>query len=155
MLSIAHALTGAAIATNIHNPYISIPLILASHYILDAVPHWDAGTGLGNGTKSVKLAILHEIPDLALASILTLLFFPLPNQTPSTIYQIVKLPQVWGAFISLLPDFLETPRNFLHWEPKWLSPINRFHHSFHNSTPHMLNGLTPQFLLLILIWLTR
>jgi len=155
MLSIAHALTGAAIATNIHNPYISIPLILASHYILDAVPHWDAGTGLGNGTKSVKLAILHEIPDLLLAGILILLFFPLPNQTPSTIYQILKLPQVWGSFIALIPDFLEVPRNFFHWEPKWLSPINRFHHSFHNSTPHMLNGLTPQFLLLIIIWLTR
>ena len=155
MLSISHTLAGAAIAYHTQDPLIATPLILASHYLLDAVPHWDAGTGLSNGDKTVKSAILQEIPDLALSVILVLIFFPPSLDTFSSLSSIVQYAPFWGAFIALIPDFLEAPRNFLKWEPKWLSPINRFHHSFHNSIPRMLDGLAPQFLLLIMIWMTR
>lgn len=155
MLSISHTLAGAAIATHVHNPYLAIPLILASHYLLDAIPHWDAGTGLSNGDKSVHTAILHEIPDLLLSTILVLIFFPPLPSTFSSFSSIFSYPPFWGAFVALLPDFLEAPRNFLHWEPRWLTPINRFHHSFHHSIPRLLDGISPQLLLLMIIWLTR
>lgn len=40
MLITPHVLTGAAIATLIPIPYISIPLALGSHFLLDNIIHW-------------------------------------------------------------------------------------------------------------------
>jgi len=143
MLSISHAVTGAFIAVKIGNPVLAIPLILLAHYLEDAVPHWDIGTGLSSGAKSRSLVLVHGLLDLALAGILVLFMFH--GSTPS----------LWGAFIGLVPDFLEAPRNFLKYEPIWLRPLNRFHHSFHHSIPRMLDGLAPQFLLLALLYFFR
>jgi len=156
MLSISHALTGAYIATKIDSPWLSIPLILATHYLQDAIPHWDAGTGLTKGTKTRRNAFLQEIPDLLIALLLVLLLFPPNLEFTSNLPTIItNLAPLWGAFLGLLPDFLEAPRNFLGKEPRFLRPLNAFHHSFHHSIPRVIDGLAPQLLLLILIILTR
>ncbi len=149
MLSISHAAVGAFIAVKVANPALAVPLILLSHYLADAVPHWDAGTGLSKGGKSPSLAVKHEIVDLALAAVLVLAMFPLSSPLD------LSSPQIWGAFLALIPDILEAPRNFLKYEPSWLAPLNRFHHSFHHSIPRMLDGLTPQILLIICLWIFR
>lgn len=39
MIQSAHILTGAAIASIAPNPWVAVPAALASHYILDLVPH--------------------------------------------------------------------------------------------------------------------
>lgn len=155
MLSISHAVTGAFIATAVPNPALSIPLILAAHYLQDAVPHWDAGTGLSSGKKTIKSALLHEIPDLLLAALLVLLFFPLPFYNLSALPSYLTYPQVWGALLGILPDLLEAPRNFLRREPFFLRPLNKFHSLFHHSIPHVLAGLAPQVILLVLIWFLK
>ena len=41
MLETPHVAVGAAIAVAIPNPYLAIPLALASHMILDHTPHWN------------------------------------------------------------------------------------------------------------------
>jgi hypothetical protein len=150
MLSISHAVTGAALAVSIDNPFLSVPLVLLSHYLLDAVPHWDAGTGLTKGSKTPRLAILHELPDLFLAGLLVIVLFQLGRPMELS---VSSLAPYWGAFLGLLPDFLEAPRNFLKKEPSWLTPFNRFHHSFHHSIPRPLDGLAPQAVLLVFILL--
>ncbi|MFH2086036.1 MAG: hypothetical protein ABII21_04615 [bacterium] len=155
MLSISHAVTGAFIATKVTNPVIAIPLIFLSHYMEDAIPHWDAGTGLGKGVKSPRLALRHEYLDLVLAAIFVLLYFPLSSYDPSSLPSHLHDPQIWGAFLGLLPDFIEAPRNFWKYEPRWLKPINKFHQSFHHSIPRVLDGLAPQLLLLTLLWFLR
>jgi hypothetical protein len=152
MLSISHAVTGAFIAVKVGNPYVAIPLILLSHYLEDAVPHWDAGTGLGNGSKTRSMAIKHGLIDLALAGIVVLAFYP---QSFTSIPSLLASAPIWGAFFGLFPDFLEAPRNFLKYEPWFLKPLNKFHHSFHHSIPRMLDGLFPQLLLLLLLWLFK
>jgi len=155
MLSISHAVTGAFIATKVSNPYLAITLIIFSHYIEDAIPHWDAGTGLGSGKKTRLQAFIYGIMDLSLAGLIVLIYFPISS------FNILSLPshlldhQIWGAFLGLLPDFIEAPRNFLKFEPFWLRPINKFHGSFHHSIPRIPDGLAPQLLLLILIWIFR
>ena len=153
MLSVSHAVTGAFIAVKIGNPYLAIPLILLSHYLEDAIPHWDVGTGLSKGIKSPGDAIRHEYIDLVLAGFLVILFF---DPKLSLIHQpfLISAPY-WGAFFGLLPDFLEAPRNFWKWEPAWLKPINHFHNSFHHSIPRVLDGLAPQILLLSLLCFLR
>ena len=154
MLSISHAATGAFIAAKIGNPVLAVPLILASHYLEDAVPHWDAGTGLSKGLKTPGAAFRDEILDLALAGLLVLALFPMHPLSPIT-YSLFPLSPLWGAFFGLLPDFLEAPRNFWKTEPRWLRPLNKFHGRFHHSIPNVWAGLAPQVLLLGLIWVLR
>lgn len=156
MLSISHAVTGAFIAVKASNPILAIPLILLSHYLQDAIAHWDVGTGLSKGLKSRQSALTHEIFDLVLAAILIFLYYPsaFPTIQDSQL-TILNYAPIWGGFVGLVPDFLEAPRNFLKYEPAWLKPINRFHNSFHHSIPRMLDGLAPQFLLLVLLWIIK
>lgn len=156
MLSISHATTGAVIASRIGNPYIAIPLIVLSHYLEDAIAHWDAGTGLGSGKKTRRNAVTHGIIDLLLAGIIVLFFYPSTlNSILTSPALIFTLSPIWGAFFGLLPDFLEAPRNFLKYEPSWLRPINKFHNSFHHSIPRVIDGLAPQILLLFVLYLLR
>src|SRR5690349_18002835 len=106
MLSISHALTGAFIATKVHNPILAIPLVLASHYLEDWILHWDVGTGLSNGTRKKSTAIFLEVFDLLISFVLVYAWFQAGK--PSLNFD------AWlGAFFGLLPDFVEAPRNFL------------------------------------------
>src|SRR5262245_50011848 len=41
MTGINHVLTGAAIGLAVQNPWLAAPLALASHFVLDAIPHFD------------------------------------------------------------------------------------------------------------------
>ena len=43
MLITPHALTGAALAKMTNSFSLAIPIALASHYVLDAIPSWDVG----------------------------------------------------------------------------------------------------------------
>ncbi len=155
MLSIAHATTGAVLATSLPAS-VAVPVILASHYVFDAIAHYDAGTGLSSGKKTRKTALILGIIDLILAIVTIFLFYP---TLVSTLFMqpihFFSLPQVWGGLLGLLPDFLEAPRNFLKYEPAWLKPINKFHNLFHHSTPNILAGLAPQVILLTLLWIFR
>ena len=156
MLSISHAVTGAFIAVKVGNPLLAVPLILLAHYLEDAIPHWDAGTGLSRGVKTPGSAFRHEIIDILLAGLLVLVFFPdaIPHILNSKFY-ILNWSPIWGAFLGLFPDFLVAPRNFWKYEPPWLKSVNRFHGSFHHSIPRPLDGLAPQILLLALLWFLR
>ncbi|EKD43638.1 MAG: hypothetical protein ACD_72C00193G0001, partial [uncultured bacterium] len=75
MLSVSHAVTGAFIAAKLPHPALYVPLILASHYLEDWIPHWDVGTGLSNGTRKRSTAFILEIFDLAIALGLVYLFW--------------------------------------------------------------------------------
>lgn len=148
MLSISHTLTGAFIASKLGNPALYIPLTLASHYLEDWIPHKDVGTGLSTGRRKKSTAIILEFVELAVSVGLLYLFFQHGHVG-------VRWPIWIAAFFSLLPDFLEAPRNFLHWEPAFLKPFNDFHQMFHHSTFNWIVGLGPQVLLVVLIWLLR
>lgn len=148
MLSISHVATGAFIASKVAHPAIAFPLIFASHYIEDWIPHWDVGTGLSSGKRKKKDAVRMELVELAISFGIVYLFWHAGTGTvPWYIYL--------GGFVGIIPDFLEAPRNFWKWEPKWLKPINNFHGLFHHSTPNKLIGLLPQVVLLIGIFLLR
>ena len=135
--------TGAIIASAIPNPLISTPLILGFHYLEDFAIHWDAGTGLSSGRKQKSTTIKHGLIDLAFGFLFVYMFFQKDTHQ-------LNFVAWYGAFVALIPDFLEAPKNFFT-EPKFLRPFNRFHDLFHNSTPNMILGLTPQLILLFVI----
>ncbi len=148
MLSISHTLTGALIASKVGNPILYVPLVLASHYLEDWIPHWDVGTGLSNGTRKKSTAIKMEFIELGISAVLLFLFWQMGNS------QIMY--HVWfGAFVGLIPDFMEAPKNFLNMDP-WIFRLpNKFHHHFHGSIPSIPWGLTPQIILWVVIWFLR
>jgi hypothetical protein len=148
MLSISHSLTGAFIATKIPNFLVYTPLVMASHYLEDWIPHWDVGTGLSTGKRKRMTAIYLEFGELFISIALIYLFFQHGHST-------IQYHAWIGAFIGLLPDFLEAPRNFLKWEPGFLKPINNFHALFHHSTPDILFGLCPQVVTVAAIWFLK
>jgi len=148
MLSISHTLTGAFIASKLSHPALYIPLTLASHYFEDWIPHRDVGTGLSTGRRKRSTAILLEIGELFVSFALLFWFFQAGHSE-------IRWPIWIAAFVGLIPDFLEAPRNFLRWEPAFLKPFNDFHNQFHHSTMNNLVGLTPQIILVLAIWWLR
>ncbi len=56
MTATAHALVGGAIAASVPNPALGISLALASHPILDMIPHWDFGLGWRNKSRTLFMA---------------------------------------------------------------------------------------------------
>lgn len=148
MLSISHVATGAFIASKVTNPLVAIPLIFASHYLEDWIPHWDVGTGLSSGKRKRKDAVRMELVELVISFAIVFLFWHAGStEFPLYIYL--------GGLVGIVPDFMEAPRNFWKWEPNWLKPLNNFHALFHHSTPNMVIGLLPQILLLIVIYFLR
>lgn len=72
MLETPHVAVGAAIAIKVGNPALAIPLALASHFVLDIIPHWNPHTYTeteknGKPSKSTfTIAIIDATAALAL-----------------------------------------------------------------------------------------
>ncbi|KKT40137.1 hypothetical protein A3K29_04525 [Candidatus Collierbacteria bacterium RIFOXYB2_FULL_46_14] len=148
MLSIAHGLTGALIASKIPNPILSIPLVLASHFLEDRVPHWDVGQGLSSQKKSKQTAFFQELFfDFPISILIVYLFFQMGR------------PFDWrpwlGWFIGLLPDFIEFPYLFLNHRGSMIKKFATFHTWCHRSTPDRFWGILPQVLILLLVLLLK
>lgn len=148
MLSISHVATASFIAAKVSNPLLAVPLIFASHYLEDLIPHWDVGTGLSTGKRKRMHAFMFGIIDMVMAFVIVYLFWQVGKPTWQT----------WifaGGLIGLIPDLLEAPRNFFKTEPAILQPINQFHNAFHHSIPNKVVGLLPQVVLLVVIFLLK
>jgi hypothetical protein len=98
MTSTSHALVSAAIAVAVPNPEVSLPLAFFSHFIMDAVPHWDFGTNWRSRSKLATGAI--AIADTILGFTLAYFLFA---------WKV----DVWILFAAValgnLPDWLEAP----------------------------------------------
>jgi hypothetical protein len=156
MISTSHALVSGAIVASIGNPLLSLPLAFASHFIMDAVPHWDFGTNWRNRNKPTTGAI--AIIDTVLG--FTVAYFMFGGK--------VSLPVlVAGVVIGNLPDWLEAPyyiffaknerngisKNAGFWE-KLTYKIYKTENVFHNKTGYpfgvITQILTVAFFLLLL-----
>lgn len=98
MTATAHALVAAAIVAAIPDPRISLPLAFTSHFIMDAIPHWDFGTNWRARSKTATGAV--AILDTLLG--FTVAYFAFGGK--------VDLPiLVAGVSLGNLPDWLEAP----------------------------------------------
>ena len=98
MTATAHALVAGAIASKFTDPVTASALALTSHFIMDAVPHWDVGT---NWRKRSKNATgLFAIIETVVGILVAYYFFGSRASFP-----LLSL----AIFFSLLPDWLETP----------------------------------------------
>lgn len=117
MLETSHVVVGAAIATQIPNPLVALPLALASHFILDKLPHWNphlySETDMYG--KPTKKSTIITFVDLA------------TSLTLGTLIASRALPD-FGHFstilasclVAALPDIIEAPYFFLGVRNKYL-----------------------------------
>lgn len=116
MTATNHAITGAALAVYIQSP-IALPLALASHFVLDSLPHF----GL---EKKNRTFIAYLVIDIALVGLLSLFFL---MYDPAQAWFIVL-----AMFLGTAPDLV--------WAYRWryeaktgidpiakLDPISKLH----------------------------
>jgi hypothetical protein len=104
MTATGHALIGTVIAAKVGNPALAIPIAIASHFLADALPHWD--TGYHRKTKSKQKFVIESALDVFVGFLLSYtlihVFFPATNL--SYAFLIVIMAQ--------LPDWLTAPYLF-------------------------------------------
>lgn len=124
MITTAHLIVGAAVGVAMGNPYASFVAGVASHFVLDSIPHYDVSPdALRNNADSIiftpKLwaqVWIDGIFGLALFSY----WWGLHDG-----YSLVS-PIAWGAFGGFLPDLID---NVPFWNKNFRS--TRFGRSFH------------------------
>lgn len=140
MVEVTHVLVGVAIATKTANPALGLPLALASHFVLDLIPHWNPHIytqmkkfGHVNG-KTTALIVVDS--SLALLIGLTLALQRFPDFGQITLVLL-------GAFFAVLPDLLEAPYYFLGVKHPLLVKLVNFEHSLQTKAP-LIPGILTQ-----------
>ena len=149
MLETPHVIVGAAIATKVVNPILSIPLAFASHFVLDEVPHWNPHLytetkKLGKPTLiSTKVIILDVIASLI--SGFYLASRALPNKAHA-------LAIILACFFAVLPDLIEAPYFFLNVRNNLMKKWILFQKSLQVNSNFALGLLTQVIIILTSLW---
>ena len=104
MLATVHALTGFAIGASLNNVPISFAVGFASHFILDAIPHYDTPV------KSTKPNIISPVQIWVILFdqliMLGMTFFIVPYLWPALLSSLI------GALGAIAPDIISSMRLF-------------------------------------------
>lgn len=115
-----HILAGALIALTVHEPVLIVPLAFASHFILDALPHYGYE---GDGYKeALKYKLTYVMEALGFIGFVLL--------AVSGVFE--KNFVMIAAFFAVLPDF-EWPYRYVFFERKGLKPPSTFMTRFHQN----------------------
>lgn len=104
-----HTITGTLIAASLPNPAVALPLALASHLVLDMLPHY--GGDISHLDRRFKI-IVGSDAFVALAT-LTFVFFTQPAHW---------LLMISCGIVAASPDLL--------WLPYWIAELNHKHRPF-------------------------
>lgn len=114
MTATAHTLVAGAIAAKFTDPVTAASLAFLSHFIMDAVPHWDIGTSWRDRAKSTT-GIL-AIGETSVGILAGFLLF----QHAAPVGTLAL-----AIFFSLLPDWLETPWYIFFASPRHMEPSQK------------------------------
>ena len=152
MLETPHILVGATIAFFIPNPFVSLPLSLISHFVLDLIPHWNPQihTELSNNGKVSLQSKIILGTDVILS--LIIVFFVLYEVWPDVGHVITIFV---ACLLAIFPDLFQVPYYFFNKESAWTKIIvdfqakNQSHVSVtHGILAQVLVSLTSLILLL-------
>lgn len=140
MLETPHAIVAAAIATRIPNPLVSLPLALASHFILEKVPHWNPhlNTETEKYGKPTRQSTIITTIDSTLA-LIGGSYFAL-KAMPDIGHSLTILA---ACFVSVLPDVVEAPYFFLNYRKTIIKRWIKFQKSLQVDYP-IIPGLLTQ-----------
>ena len=140
MLELPHTLVGAAIATKIPNPLISLPLALTSHILIDLVPHWNPSLytetkKFGRPTKRSNQIVFWDTGLSLIAG------FVVASRVLPDYYHFAII--VLACFMAVVPDVIEAPFFYLNYRPKFLKKLILWQHD-HQGRAKPLPGLVVQ-----------
>jgi hypothetical protein len=146
-----HAVVGGAVASLFpSHPIIAFVVGFLSHFVLDAIPHWDykllsAYINPNKVDKNFGLDLLHVGTDMILGILITLLIWH-----PISVSQLEIL--FLGIFGGVLPDFLQFV--YLRFPHQPMILIQKFHdfmHAKHELANRPLIGIFLQIILMICV----
>src|SRR3990167_701899 len=137
MLTTPHLLVGAAIGSQFQNPYLVVPAAVASHFVLDSVPHLMGVIEVHDLDKKDVAFVAGD----AVLGISLVYIFSLLSPNPAMIYL--------GAFSSMVPDFHHTFQALFG--PDKLTKYNKLHLKFHyKKRMKAVPGMATQVLTIIM-----
>jgi len=145
MLETPHVVVGAAIASKIANPLLSIPISFVSHFVLEKVPHWNPHLNtetekFGKPTKkSTIIATLDVTTSLIIGSYIAYKAYPNTAQSINILA---------CCLMASLPDIVEGPYFFLGYRNKILKKWIEWQKSIQIDTtfiPGVISQLTTIF----------
>lgn len=144
MIELPHAVVGAAIAVKVSNPALALPLALASHFVLDLIPHWNPHLNreiakYGKITKQTKVILVFDV----IASLCAGFYIASTALPDTNRFGVI----IVGALFGVLPDLAEAPYFLIGSRNKWLKKLVRFQSSIQLNVP-IIPGLLSQILVL-------
>lgn len=133
MLETPHVIVAAIIAAKVGRPELALPLALASHFVLDLVPHWNPHinqevekTGKVS-RKSTTIVVIDATVALIAGS--TIALHALPNHS-------LALTILISCFLGVLPDVAEAPYFFMNLKSSMVKRWIRSHRDLQaNASP--------------------
>lgn len=124
MVLLPHMLAGAIVGAKIHSYAVIVPVSLALHFFLDALPHWEYKVrGLDKPYGAKFLVFLAKVVlDLTLGAAVIWWFL---GGSPYLGYIF------FSVFISLLPDGLLLMQGLAKGRSKFLNRLRLFHKGVH------------------------
>jgi hypothetical protein len=140
---------GAAIAFKVANPTLSIPIALASHFVLDKIPHWNphSYTETVKNGKPDKQSTLIALVDVVVS--LGLGIFIASQALPSIKHAIVILI---ACFASVLPDVVKIPFYYFNKRGRILEKWIDFERALQVEISFLPGVLTQLLIIFTSIW---
>lgn len=122
MTATGHAIIGTVIAAKFGNPYLAIPIAIASHFLADTFPHWDTATNLRK--KGTGRVFTETVFDVALGLILSYLVLNFLSPGANFLYAFLII------IFAQLPDWIMSPYVFFKiklfkWAYDMQQPFNK------------------------------
>ena len=132
MFASVHVVTGAAVASVVPNPLISVPLAFGSHFVLDSIPHWH---DVGKGEPWTRTTIKVGISDL-IASFVLAFYLVFSTGSETLVYGMVA-----GSIVDtdvVLYPFLDKRG----WKKVWPKFISKLHRDIQNEIKNIWGLVT-------------
>ncbi len=163
MLDTVHVLTGLVLGRYIDNPFLAFVAGVASHFVLDAMPHWDGDKrtdaeergGAGKGLTGQGKVILFFDMAATVAAFLAFIAFGkimFPQPTPE-FWRFFNAHWSWwaGMLGGLFPDILLLGYLFFGWhKPEWLFQLE-FHKNLQVRKMKRMPGLIMQVAVVVVL----
>jgi len=139
MILVTHAVVGAGLSTVARaNPVFAFGIGFISHFILDAIPHWDYPLQSSTKTQDsnpldadfiIGKAFYRDITKIGVDFLAGILLSYLFFAYGSSLHSFVRSGVLWGAVGSMTPDFLQFVYTKVRKEP--LISLQKFHIFMH------------------------
>jgi len=147
MLEFPHAMVGAAIATAIPDPRISLPLALLSHFVTDYIPHWNPHLNTELKTSG-KISTQSKIIILVDAGAALMLGTYIAATSGNFI--VIML----ACFLAVAPDVAEIPYYFLGMKIGWIEKLIAWQRTHQWNTSPFWGILTQILVIIVSLYFT-